>query len=114
MLGIGANGHIGFNEPKTSFEQKTFIVNLTEKTREDNKRFFNSIDEVPTKAITMGIAEIMKAKKIILIATGKNKAEAVKRLLSKEVTTDFPASALHLHDDVVVVTDDEALSLVNC
>ncbi|HRF70259.1 MAG: glucosamine-6-phosphate deaminase [Anaeroplasmataceae bacterium] len=114
LLGIGANGHIGFNEPKTSFEQKTFIVNLTEKTREDNKRFFNSIDEVPTKAITMGIAEIMKAKKIILIATGKNKAEAVKRLLSKEVTTDFPASALHLHDDVVVVTDDEALSLVNC
>ncbi|MDE7263814.1 MAG: glucosamine-6-phosphate deaminase [Anaeroplasmataceae bacterium] len=114
LLGIGANGHIGFNEPKTPFDQKTFIVNLTEKTREDNKRFFNSLDEVPTKAITMGIAEIMKAKKIILIATGKNKAEAMKRLLSNEVTTDFPASALHLHKDVVVVTDEEALSLVNC
>ena len=114
LLGIGANGHIGFNEPKTPFEQKTFIVNLTEKTREDNKRFFKSIDEVPTKAITMGIAEIMKAKKIILIATGKGKAEAVKRLLSKEVTTDFPASALHLHQDVVVITDEEAMSLVNC
>ena len=113
LLGIGANGHIGFNEPKTPFEQKTFIVNLTEKTREDNKRFFNSLDEVPTKAITMGIAEIMKAKKIVLIATGKNKAEAMKQLLSEKVTTDFPASVLHMHKDVVVVTDDEALSLVN-
>ena len=114
LLGIGANGHIGFNEPKTPFDQKTFIVNLTEKTRQDNMRFFNSIDEVPTKAITMGIAEIMKAKKIILIATGKGKAEAVKRLLSKEITTDFPASALHNHPDVVVITDEEALSLVTC
>ncbi len=113
LLGIGANGHIGFNEPKTPFEQKTFIVELTDKTRQDNKRFFNSIDEVPTKAITMGIAEIMKAKKIVLIATGKNKAEAMKRLISKEVTTDFPASVLHLHQDVVVVTDEEALSLVS-
>lgn len=114
LLGIGANGHIGFNEPKTPFSQKTFIVNLTEKTRQDNMRFFNSIDEVPTKAITMGIAEIMKAKKIILIATGKVKAEAVKRLLSKEITIDFPASALHKHPDVVVITDEEALSLVTC
>ena len=113
LLGIGANGHIGFNEPKTPFDQKTFIVQLTEKTREDNKRFFNTLEEVPSKAITMGIAEIMKAKKIVLIATGKNKAEAMKRLLSKEVTIDFPASALHLHQDVIVVTDEEALSLVN-
>lgn len=113
LLGIGANGHIGFNEPKTPFDQKTFIVNLTEKTRKDNQRFFNSLEEVPTKAITMGIAEIMKAKKIVLIATGKNKAEAMKKLLSKKVTTDFPASVLHLHKDVVVVTDEEALSLVN-
>ena len=114
LLGIGANGHIGFNEPKTPFDQKTFIVNLTEKTRQDNMRFFKSIDEVPTKAITMGIAEIMKAKKIILIATGKGKAEAIKRLLSKEITTDFPASALHNHPDVVVITDEDALSLVTC
>ncbi len=112
LLGIGANGHIGFNEPKTSFDQKTFIVHLTEKTREDNKRFFNSLDEVPTKAITMGIKEIMNAKKIVLIATGKNKAEAMKKLLSGEITTDFPASILHKHKDVVVVTDEEALSLV--
>lgn len=112
LLGIGANGHIGFNEPNTSFDQKTFIVNLTEKTREDNKRFFNSLDEVPTQAITMGIKEIMQAKKIVLIATGENKAPAMQRLLSGEITTDFPASALHLHEDVVVVTDEAALSLV--
>ena len=112
LLGIGANGHIGFNEPGTSFDQETFIVELTEKTREDNKRFFKSIDEVPTHAITMGIADIMRAKKIVLIACGENKAEAVKKLLSKEVTTDFPASALHNHSDVVVVIDEAASKLV--
>ena len=112
LLGIGANGHIGFNEPGTAFDQETFIVTLTEKTREDNKRFFNSIDEVPTHAITMGIADIMRAKKVVLIATGANKAEAVKMLLSKEVTTDFPASALHAHADVVVVIDEAAASLL--
>ena len=108
LLGIGANGHIGFNEPGTSFDQETFIVTLTEKTREDNKRFFNSIDEVPTHAITMGIADIMRAKKIVLIACGANKKEAVKKLLSKEITIDFPASALHNHNDVVVIVDEEA------
>ena len=108
LLGIGANGHIGFNEPGTSFDQETFIVTLTEKTREDNKRFINSIDEVPTHAITMGIADIMRAKKIVLIACGKNKKDAVKALLSKEITTDFPASALHNHNDVVVIVDEEA------
>ena len=112
LLGIGANGHIGFNEPGTSFDQETFIVELTEKTREDNKRFFNSIDEVPTHAITMGIADILRAKKIVLIATGSNKAEAVKKLLSKEITTDFPASSLHNHNDVVVVIDEAAASLL--
>ena len=112
LLGIGANGHIGFNEPGTSFDQETFIVELTEKTREDNKRFFNSIDEVPTHAITMGIADILRAKKIVLIATGSNKAEAVKKLLSKEITTDFPASSLHNHQDVVVVIDEAAASLL--
>ncbi len=112
LLGIGANGHIGFNEPGTSFDQETFIVTLTEKTREDNKRFFNSIDEVPTHAITMGIADIMRAKKIVLIACGANKAEAVKKLLSKEITTDFPASALHNHDNVVVIVDEAAYSLI--
>jgi glucosamine-6-phosphate deaminase len=108
LLGIGANGHIGFNEPGTSFDQETFIVELTQKTREDNKRFFNSIDEVPTHAITMGIKNIMNAKKVVLVATGSNKQEAVKKLLSNEITTSFPASALHMHKDVVVIIDEEA------
>ena len=112
LLGIGANGHIGFNEPGTSFDQETFIVELTQKTREDNKRFFNSIDEVPTHAITMGIKNIMNAKKVVLVATGKNKQEAVKMLLSKEITTSFPASALHMHKDVVVIIDEEAGKLL--
>ena len=112
LLGIGANGHIGFNEPGTSFDQETFIVELTEKTREDNKRFFASIDDVPTHAITMGIADIMRAKKIVLIACGENKAEAVKMLLSEQVTTDFPASALHNHNDVIVVIDEAASKLL--
>ncbi len=112
LLGIGANGHIGFNEPGTAFDQETFIVTLTEKTREDNKRFFNSIDEVPTHAITMGICDILRSKKIVLIASGANKAEAVKMLLSGEITTDFPASALHSHNDVVVIIDEAAASLL--
>ena len=112
VLGIGSNGHIGFNEPGTSFDQETFIIELTEKTREDNKRFFASIDDVPTHAITMGIADIMRAKKIVLIACGENKAEAVKMLLSEQVTTDFPASALHNHNDVIVVVDDAACKLL--
>lgn len=112
LLGIGANGHIGFCEPGTSFDQETFIVELTQKTREDNKRFFNSIDEVPTHAITMGVKNILNAKKIVIVASGENKAEAVKRLLSKEITTDFPASALHLHNDVIVIFDEAAAKLL--
>ncbi len=112
LLGIGANGHIGFCEPGTSFNQETFIVELTQKTREDNARFFNSIDEVPTHAMTMGIKNILNAKKIVIVATGENKAEAVKKLLSKEITTDFPASALHLHKDVVVIFDEAAAKLL--
>ena len=99
LLGIGANGHIGFNEPGTSFDQETFIIELTQKTREDNKRFFNSIDEVPTHAITMGIKNIMNAKKILMLISGKSKADTVVRLLSEEIDTDFPASILHKHPD---------------
>lgn len=111
LLGIGANGHIGFNEPGTSFEQETFILKLTDKTRIDNQRFFNSLDEVPTHAITMGIKNIMQAKKIVLIATGEAKKEAVSKLLSKEVSTSFPASVLHSHSDVVVIVDKAAMGL---
>lgn len=110
LLGIGGNGHIGFNEPGTSFTQETFIVKLAEKTREDNKRFFNSIDEVPTHAITMGIKNIMNAKKILMLISGASKADTVVRLLSEEIDTDFPASVLHKHPDVTVIIDQEAYS----
>ena len=112
LLGIGANGHVGFNEPNTPFDQETWIVKLTDKTREDNKRFFNSIDEVPTHAMTMGIKNIMQAKKLLLVASGKNKAEAIKKLASSEVTEAFPASCLHLHKDAIVICDEEAASLL--
>ena len=112
VLGIGGNGHIGFNEPNTSFDQETFIVELTEKTRLDNARFFNSLEEVPTHAITMGIKNIMQANKILLIASGKGKQEAIKRLLNGKVSEDFPASILHNHNDVVVIVDDGACALL--
>jgi glucosamine-6-phosphate deaminase len=112
VLGIGGNGHIGFNEPGTSFDQETFIVKLTEKTRMDNMRFFNSLDEVPHHAITMGIKNIMQAKKILLLASGKSKAEAVKKLINGEITEVFPASVLKNHKDVIVIIDEEAASLL--
>ncbi len=112
LLGIGANGHIGFNEPGTPFDSVTYITNLTEKTIKDNSRFFDSISEVPTKAITMGIKNILQAKKILLLATGKNKAEAIKRLHDNVITEDLPASALHMHKDVIVIVDKDAYSLV--
>ncbi len=112
LLGIGGNGHIGFNEPGTPFSQETFIVKLTDKTRQDNKRFFNSIDEVPTHAITMGISNIMKAKKILMLISGANKADTVVKLLSGEVTPDFPASILNEHPDVTVIIDQDAYSKV--
>ena len=110
LLGIGSNGHIGFNEPGTSFEQETFIVKLTDKTRQDNKRFFNSIDEVPTHAITMGIKNIMQAKRILMLISGVNKADTVVKLLSGNITTDFPASVLNNHPDVTVIIDQDAYS----
>lgn len=112
LLGIGANGHIGFNEPNTKFTQETFVVKLTEKTRTDNQRFFNSLDEVPKYAMTMGIANIMKAKKLLLVASGKNKQEAVKKLASGVVTEEFPASILNNHKDAIVIVDEEAAGLI--
>lgn len=111
LLGIGANGHIGFNEPGTPFDQETFVVKLTEKTRQDNKRFFNSIDEVPTYAMTMGIKNIMQAKKVLLIASGANKVDAIKMLLSGEVTEKCPASILNRHKDAIIIVDEAALGL---
>lgn len=111
VLGIGANGHIGFNEPGTPFTETTHIVTLTEKTRQDNARFFeDDINKVPTHAITMGIATIMKAKKILLVATGENKADAVAAMINKVPSVDCPASVLQNHSNVVVIVDEAAAS----
>ncbi len=112
LLGIGGNGHIGFNEPGTPFDRETFLVKLAERTRQDNKMFFKENEEVPRYAITMGIKNIMEAKKIVMLISGKSKAEAVKRLLSGEITTDFPASILHKHPDVTVIIDEPAAALI--
>lgn len=109
VLGIGGNGHIGFNEPGTPFTEETHIIDLTEKTRSDNARFFeNDINKVPTQAITMGIATIMKAKKILLVASGANKADAVAAMVNGPVDPACPASVLQNHPDVVVIVDEEA------
>jgi glucosamine-6-phosphate deaminase len=111
LLGIGQNGHIGFNEPGTPFDQRTFIVELTENTRDANKRFFdNDINKVPTHAITQGVGTVMDAKKILLIANGENKADAVKAMIEGEVDPACPASVLQNHDDVVVILDKAAAS----
>lgn len=111
LLGIGSNGHIGFNEPGTSFDELTHIVELKQQTRDDNARFFIPLnEEVPTHAITMGIATIMKAKKVLLVASGANKADAVYGMIKGEITLDLPASVLQNHADVVVIVDEAAAS----
>lgn len=110
ILGIGSNGHIGFNEPGTPPGNETFIVELDEQTRKDNMRFFKSIDEVPKYAITMGIKNIMKSKKIILMASGIEKADAIYQMIHGRVTDELPASVLQLHPDVVVIVDKLAAS----
>ncbi|KZE64156.1 glucosamine-6-phosphate deaminase [Fictibacillus phosphorivorans] len=113
ILGIGSNGHIGFNEPGTSFSSHTHIVKLAETTRKANARFFHSLEEVPTEAITMGIASILKANQILLLASGINKSEVMRRLLTTdEVDEQLPASALKKHPNVTILADDNALSLV--
>lgn len=109
LLGIGQNGHIGFNEPGTPFDSVTHVVELTENTRQANARFFNSIDEVPRKAITMGIKSILKSKEILLLISGKQKAEALHRLMHGDISEDFPASALKKHPNVTVIYDKAAL-----
>lgn len=105
LLGIGENGHIGFNEPGTSFDSKTHVVELTPSTRQANARFFNSIDEVPTHAITMGISSILKADTILLIAVGDKKRQALEALLKGDKTTDVPVTALQDHQHVIILTD---------
>ncbi len=112
LLGIGNNGHIGFNEPGTPFSSVTHVVDLTESTRKANSRFFASIDDVPTQAVSMGIKTVMNAKSIIFIALGKNKAEIVRKTLTGEVTPEVPASVLQLHPDVEIYLDSEAASLL--
>lgn len=110
VLGIGRNGHIGFNEPGTSFDETTHVVELTESTIEANKRYFEKIEDVPTHALSMGIKSIMQSKKIILMAFGDTKAEAIKAMLEGPVTEELPASVLQNHDDVIVIIDEEAAS----
>ncbi|MFI3229447.1 MAG: glucosamine-6-phosphate deaminase [Bacillota bacterium] len=112
LLGLGGNGHIGFNEPATPFNSTTHIVNLKQDTLEANARFFTSVEEVPTKAITMGIQNVMNAKKILLVASGAGKAEAVKAMVQGSVTESCPASILQQHADVTIVVDKEAASLL--
>lgn len=112
LLGIGNNGHIGFNEPGTPFGSLTHVVELTESTREANKRFFASIDEVPTHAVTMGVRTVMQARSIILMAIGPAKAPIMKEMLQGPVTEQVPASVLQLHPDVTVYMDYEAAKLL--
>lgn len=109
ILGIGANGHIGFNEPDDELFVGTHLTGLTQSTIKANSRFFNSIDEVPQKAITMGIGSIMKAKKILLLANGKSKAKIIAQILKNNtITTRIPASVLLLHNDTTFIIDKEA------
>ena len=110
VLGIGGNGHIGFNEPDVNFEAETHLVNLDEQTIEANSRFFESIDEVPVKAISMGIKTIMNSKKIILLANGISKAEAIEKAVKGKINPNVPASILQLHNDVTIIVDKEAAS----
>ncbi len=113
LLGIGVDGHIGFNEPGTPLDSVTHVVELTENTREVNSRFFTSLDEVPTHAVTMGIKTVMNARSIILMAIGKSKAEICKAFIEGPITTEVPASILQLHPNCEVYLDHEAAALLN-
>ncbi|MFB1049949.1 glucosamine-6-phosphate deaminase [Paraliobacillus sp. JSM ZJ581] len=113
LLGIGLNGHIGFNEPGTPFDQETHVVDLAPSTREANARFFDSIDEVPTKAITMGIKTIMQSKQIVLLISGEKKADCLYQLVNDPISEDFPASILREHPNVTIIADKAAASKIN-
>ncbi len=112
LLGLGHNGHIGFNEPSDTFEAETHCVDLTESTIKANQRFFASIDEVPKQAYTMGIKTIMQANKVLVVVSGEDKAKIVKEAFFGPITPKVQASVLQLHKDVIVVADEAALSLV--
>ena len=111
LLGLGNNGHIGFNEPGAAFEKETHLVDLAESTIRANARFFTSIDEVPKQAYTMGIRTIMQAKKILVVVSGESKADIVSRAFFGPVTPEVPASILQMHPDMTVVCDEAALSM---
>lgn len=110
LLGVGSNGHIGFNEPGTAFDSRTHVVELSEKTRIDNGRFFDNPDEVPTRAITMGIRDILDAREIVLVATGAHKAETMNLFYRTPADPKMPATALKLHPNVRIYLDQEAAS----
>ena len=112
LLGIGHNGHIGFNEPGDAFDNDVHCVNLTQSTIEANKRFFASADDVPKQAYTMGIKTIMQAKKILIVASGEDKADIVRAAFFGPITPKVPASVLQLHNDVTLVADEAALSKI--
>jgi glucosamine-6-phosphate deaminase len=112
LLGLGHNGHIGFNEPGDVFKYGTHCVKLTERTIDANKRFFDSIDDVPRYAYTMGIGTIMSAKKILVVVSGEDKAPALRDAVCGPITPACQASVLQLHSDVIIVADEAALSLI--
>jgi glucosamine-6-phosphate deaminase len=108
VLGIGSNGHIGFNEPSDTLSLGTHVTDLAESTIEANSRYFASKEEVPTKALTMGLGAIMKAKKILLMVSGESKAEIMDKVVNGKITTQVPASFLQMHKDVVLIIDEDA------
>lgn len=108
VLGIGSNGHIGFNEPSDTLSLGTHVTDLAESTIEANSRYFVSKEEVPTKALTMGLGAIMKAKKILLMVSGEAKAEIMDKVVNGKITTQVPASFLQMHKDVVLIIDEDA------
>jgi len=110
LLGLGHNGHIGFNEPADTFEAETHCVDLTESTIKANQRFFASIDDVPKQAYTMGIKTIMQAKKVLVVVSGEDKASIIKEAFFGPITPKVQASILQLHNDVTIVADEAALS----
>ncbi len=111
LLGIGRNGHIGFNEPDDHFARGTHVVDLTESTIEANSRLFDSVDEVPRQAVSMGIQTIMYARRILILASGEDKAQAVRDMVYGLITPQVPASILQLHPNCTVIADEAALSL---
>ncbi|MEG0133139.1 MAG: glucosamine-6-phosphate deaminase [Clostridium sp.] len=112
LLGLGHNGHIGFNEPEEAFERETHCVDLSESTIEANARFFNTMDEIPKQAYTMGIKTIMQAKKIVVVVSGESKADIVKEAFFGPVTPRVPASILQMHNDLIIIGDEAALSKI--